>query len=51
MPVILFVQEIPIICMLMIPKTMAYVGIALIAYYTLFKKKEMVEGAQPAVAG
>ena len=49
-PVILFVQEVPLIGMLMIPKTMAYVGIALIAYYSLFKKKEETEDAYPAMA-
>ena len=50
LPVILFVQELPIIGMLMIPKTMAYVGIALIAYFSLFKKKEKSEGPYPAMA-
>lgn len=36
-PVILFVQQVPIIGMLMIPKTMAYVAIGFIAYYSLFR--------------
>ncbi len=36
-PVILFVQETPIIGMLMIPKTMAYLAVALIAYFSLFR--------------
>jgi hypothetical protein len=36
-PVILFVQEVPAIGMLMIPKTLAYVAIAWIAYVELFK--------------
>lgn len=49
-PVILFVQEIPLIGMLMIPKTMAYVGIALIAYMTLFQKEEESESHHPAIA-
>lgn len=35
-PVILFVQKIPLIGMLMIPKTLAYVAIAVIAYKNLF---------------
>jgi len=36
-PVILFVQQIPLVGMLMIPKTMAYVAIALIAYYAFYR--------------
>ncbi|MFH1635294.1 MAG: hypothetical protein ABIG63_14980 [Chloroflexota bacterium] len=36
-PVILFVQEFPKIGMLMIPKTLAYVAIAVIAYKNLFR--------------
>jgi hypothetical protein len=36
-PVILFVQQVPAIGMLMIPKTMAYVAIALLAYRDLFQ--------------
>ena len=36
-PVILFVQEVPMIGMLMIPKTMAYVAIAWIAFVSLFQ--------------
>ena len=36
-PVILFVQQVPMIGMLMIPKTMAYVAIAWIAYVSLFR--------------
>lgn len=35
-PVILFVQVAPMIGMLMIPKTMAYVGIGVVAYLRLF---------------
>jgi hypothetical protein len=34
-PVIFFVQSVPLIGMLMIPKTMAYVAIGFIAYYNL----------------
>ena len=40
LPVILFVQEIPMIGMLMIPKTLAYVAIAFIAYFSLFKRSK-----------
>jgi hypothetical protein len=40
-PVILFVGQAPIIGMLMIPKTLAYVAIALLAYQDLY-------GAKPA---
>jgi hypothetical protein len=35
-PVILFVQQVPAIGMLMIPKTLAYVAIAAIAYQSIF---------------
>ncbi len=37
LPVILFVQQVPLIGMLMIPKTLAYVAIAAIVYRNLFK--------------
>ena len=40
-PVILFVQQVPAIGMLMIPKTLAYVAIGLIAYNSLFKVTEV----------
>jgi hypothetical protein len=36
-PVILFVQQAPTIGMLMIPKTMAYVAIGFIAYFSLYR--------------
>jgi hypothetical protein len=36
-PVILFVQQVPLIGMLMIPKTLAYVAIAFLAYGRYFK--------------
>lgn len=39
-PVILFVQKMPLIGMLMIPKTLAYVAIAVIAYKNIFQIKE-----------
>lgn len=35
-PVILFVQEIPMLGMLMIPKTLAYVSLEILAFLTLF---------------
>jgi hypothetical protein len=38
-PVILFVREIPEIGMLMIPKTLAYVAMAWIAYRNMYKPK------------
>jgi hypothetical protein len=37
LPVILFVQEIPLLGMLMIPKTLAYVAMGLFAYKALFQ--------------
>jgi hypothetical protein len=37
LPVILFVQQVPIIGMLMIPKTMAYLVVGFIAYYELYR--------------
>ena len=39
-PVILWVQQMPIIGMLMIPKTIAYVAIAIIAYRGLYPQRE-----------
>jgi hypothetical protein len=47
-PVILFVQQVPLIGMLMIPKTMAYVAIGFIAYAALYRAapaRQLVEGA------
>ena len=40
-PVILFVQQAPIIGMLMIPKTIAYVAIAFLAYRSLFSERHV----------
>lgn len=37
LPVILFVQQAPLVGLLMIPKTIAYVAIAALAYYLLFR--------------
>jgi hypothetical protein len=44
-PVILFVQTLPLIGMLMIPKTLAYVAIAIIAYRNLFRGQEQFQTA------
>jgi hypothetical protein len=44
-PVILFVQQAPMIGMLMIPKTMAYVVIGFIAYFDLYRAKRKVPAA------
>jgi hypothetical protein len=35
-PVILLVQRFPLVGMLMIPKTLAYVGIAMVGYRAIF---------------
>jgi hypothetical protein len=37
LPVILFVQQVPIIGMLMIPKTMAYLVVGFVAYFELYR--------------
>ena len=42
-PVILFVQQVPLIGMLMIPKTVAYVVIGFIAYTSLYRAPERRE--------
>jgi hypothetical protein len=39
LPVIFFVQRAPTIGMLMIPKTLAYIAIAWVAYRDLFSEK------------
>lgn len=41
-PVILFVQQVPLIGMLMIPKTMAYVAVAFIVYNALYRSSAPV---------
>jgi hypothetical protein len=46
-PVILFVQQVPTIGMLMIPKTMAYVAIGFIAYFGLYRSTAAVQTAAP----
>jgi len=38
-PVILFVQQAPLVGMLMIPKTIAYVAIGFLAYFDLYRSK------------
>ena len=38
-PVILFVREIPMLGMLMIPKTLAYIVIAIIAYNAFYRER------------
>jgi hypothetical protein len=46
-PVILFVQQVPMLGMLMIPKTLAYVAIAIIGYRALYPQGKQ---PQPAAA-
>ena len=50
MPVIFLVQRYPLVGMLMIPKTMAYVAIAFIAYFGLFKKGEETAVTSPTTS-
>jgi hypothetical protein len=45
-PVILFVQQAPLIGMLMIPKTMAYLAIAVIAYRSFYRVPRRTSPAQ-----
>jgi hypothetical protein len=45
-PVILFVAQIPALGMLMIPKTLAYVAIAFIAYRELFQPNAVSNGSE-----
>jgi hypothetical protein len=45
-PVILFVQQVPTIGMLMIPKTMAYVAIGFIAYANLYRQASPAVGTE-----
>jgi hypothetical protein len=47
-PVILFVQQAPLVGMLMIPKTMAYVAIGFIAYLNLYRTGEVTQGTKVA---
>ena len=43
MTVVLFVQQVPLIGMLMIPKTMAYIAVCLLAYNALYKAHPVEE--------
>jgi hypothetical protein len=49
-PVILFVQQAPMIGMLMIPKTLAYVAIGFIAYGALFRTRQPATHSKPQAA-
>lgn len=42
-PVILFVQQAPMVGMLMIPKTLAYVGVAVVLYRSLYGRERSVD--------
>jgi hypothetical protein len=44
-PVILFVQQAPMVGMLMIPKTLAYVGVAVVLYRSLYGQERRVAAA------
>lgn len=46
-PVVLFMQRWPLLGMLMIPKTLAYVGMAIIAYRTFFRLSDGREPVPP----
>jgi hypothetical protein len=50
-PVILFVQQVPLIGMLMIPKTMAYVAIGFIAYLNLYRTVPAGQHAEATAGG
>jgi len=50
-PVILFVAEVPILGMLMIPKTLAYIAIAVIAYRALYTRPDEKAVSALVVAG
>jgi hypothetical protein len=47
-PVILFVQQAPMLGMLMIPKTLAYIAIAMIAYRALYTRPQSAAVAATA---
>jgi hypothetical protein len=49
-PVILFARQLPLIGMLMIPKTIMYVAIQFLAFYTLWPQQQAVPIANPASA-
>lgn len=50
-PVILSVQQVPLIGMLMIPKTMAYIAIGFIAYFSLYRTAPEDQRAEATAAG
>jgi hypothetical protein len=52
LPVIFFVQQVPVLGMLMMPKTLAYLAIAIIAYRALWRRPALVtDGLATAAAG
>lgn len=50
LPVVLFVQRAPLVGMLMIPKTLAYVAIAVIAYRGLYQRPETADRSAALLA-
>jgi hypothetical protein len=50
-PVILFVAQVPMLGMLMIPKTLAYIAVAVIAYRALYAQPVAATAGAVAVAG
>jgi len=44
-PIILWVTQMPVLGMLMIPKTMAYLAVAFLAYRELFRRPASVQAA------
>lgn len=50
LPVVLFVQQNPLLGMLMIPKTLAYVAIAFIVYFGLYRRPAPAAPQRPALA-
>jgi hypothetical protein len=46
-PVVLFVQQVPLLGMLMIPKTVAYLGIGLLAYRDLYRMEAASAAMKP----
>lgn len=50
MPVVFWVQQYPLLGMLMIPKTMAYLAVAFIAYFGLWRRPDPVKAGRPALA-
>jgi hypothetical protein len=48
-PVILFVQQVPAVGMLMIPKTLTYLVMAFVGYRDIFKRSQVREAAAKAL--